>query len=134
MEYVTVKLATITCCKCQVLFAITARHQTRLIDSGENFWCPKGHSQCYTEPTEVKHKKELDKLNKQLNNANVTKQFWIDQATAAERSKSALKGVVTKKNKQLDKIKNGVCACCDRFFENLHKHMTNQHPDFEPSN
>ncbi len=43
------------------------------------------------------------------------------------RSKIAVKGHLTRTKKR---IANGVCPCCQRSFENLHKHMKTQHPDF----
>lgn len=123
---------TITCYKCQVLFAVTAKHKQRLLDTGDSFWCPNGHSQCYTESTVQKKERKIKELERQVSSANARKSFWMDQANAEARSNSTLKGHLTRKKNQLEKVKNGVCPCCNRFFKNLHRHMTNQHPDFEP--
>jgi hypothetical protein len=29
-----------------------------------------------------------------------------------------------------NRVKNGVCICCNRSFSDLHQHMLTKHPDF----
>jgi len=130
--YVTIKLETITCYSCQVIFGVEEDHDRRLRDTGDWFYCPNGHHQHFTESEKQRHKKEVQRLNDKIKREATSKGFWMDQAAASERSKSALKGVVTKKKNQLARVKKGLCPCCNRFFANLHGHMNNQHPDFEP--
>lgn len=37
------------------------------------------------------------------------------------------------KTKLKNRIAKGVCPCCNRSFQNLHRHMTSQHPDWVKS-
>jgi hypothetical protein len=41
-----------------------------------------------------------------------------------------VKGV---KTRMANRIKHGVCPCCNRTFLNLQRHMTTQHPSFNMS-
>lgn len=113
------------------MFAVTAEKKSTLRETGDNFYCPNGHAQHYTESTEQKHKKEVDRLNRLIATKEGRQQWALDQLGASERSNSALRGAVTRKKNQLNKVKNGVCPCCNRFFKNLHRHMAGQHPDFQ---
>lgn len=114
---------TVECYKCGIHFGVTQEWNRRLLDQGGPFWCPKGHRQVYCESL-------VQKLEKRLKRAEDNRVFWKDQAKAGERSKIALRGVVTKKKNQLKRVGNGVCPCCNRHFKNLEKHMQGQHPKF----
>jgi len=128
-HYKTIVFSEITCYKCHIVFCVTNDHKERLINTGDEFCCPSGHNQSYSED---KDKKRIKKLEKELSDTHTRKNFWMDQANASERSKSAMRGHLTRKKNQLEKVKKGVCPCCDRFFENLHRHIKNQHPEFIP--
>ncbi len=36
----------------------------------------------------------------------------------------------TKAKRDLNRLKKGVCPCCNRSFSNLHKHLTKEHPKY----
>lgn len=134
VEYSTfVGMETIVCYKCAVPFAIPAQLKQRLIDTGDEFFCPNGHDQHYTRSTvdllkeklqkqEQENKQQVERMQQRLNWANQDKELAI-------RQKSAVKGQMTKLK---NRIKNGVCPCCNRTFSNLASHMKSQHPEFDP--
>jgi hypothetical protein len=122
-------LAVISCCNCGVLFGVPVdldRHNRALGRKG-TFWCPNGHSQCYTENTEEKFRKELAAERQRREWAESSRKAARDQAEAAQRSASAYKGQVTKIKKR---VGNGVCPCCNRTFANVARHMNTKHPDY----
>ena len=85
------KIVEETCCKCHVLFWITAKHQSQLMKCKNIFYCPNGHPQSYTGETEEIKRKRAERL---LDNAQRSKD-------ALMRSNSALRGVVTRmKNRE----------------------------------
>lgn len=45
-----------------------------------------------------------------------------------ERSRSAIRGVLTRTKKR---VANGVCPCCQRHFTALERHMKTNHPDYK---
>jgi len=91
-------------------------------EKGTSFYCPNGHSQCFTTT-------EVDRLRQQLRAVRDERDWAQKGRDRAQRQTAAQKGNVTKLKRR---IKNGVCPCCNRSFENLARHMAGQHPDFVP--
>ena len=108
------------CCSCGVAFAMPfSLQQQRLVD-GNDFFCPNGHSQYYTETEAKKLKRKLKEIESQL----ATKEFELTVTLEAQRS-------AERRNKRLQKrIANGVCPCCHRQFIQMTRHMRTQHPDY----
>jgi hypothetical protein len=120
-----VVLVTETCCECGTVFAMerTLNKNCHRIGKKQMFYCPNGHGQYYTQSTEAK----IKELQEQLERAQNNSRWWKGEAEAKARSLAATKGVLTKTKKR---IQNGVCPCCNRSFENLARHMHNQHPEY----
>lgn len=117
---VLVSLTTTSCCNCGVVFAMPADLNDKRREDGQNFYCPNGHPLCY-------RRSEADRLREQLDRANGRVKFEADQREAAERSRRALRGVITKQRKR---AAAGQCPCCDKAFTALADHMAEQHPDY----
>lgn len=120
-------LEAVTCYKCGVLFAIPDNLMRRLRDTGDSFYCPSGHGQCFTKTTaqrlEAEKKARLDERDRWQTRLNAAR----DQADATERSNRALRGVNTRMKRR---IAAGVCPCCRRTFQDVARHMAGQHPGF----
>lgn len=116
----SVELATEVCCNCSMVFAIPSDFKRRRVDDHAYFFCPAGHQQRYTGPTEaMKLRRELERKQEMLN---------AEQARAAtlalERDQTA-----RAHNRMRNRIQNGVCPCCNRTFQNLLMHMRTEHAD-----
>ncbi len=113
----------IDCPNCGILFAVTEELEERRRKDGKDFYCPNGHSMAYGNSDTEKLKKERDR------SANLVARLDQERARRdhAERSRSAMKGQLTKVKKR---VANGVCPCCNRSFEDLARHMSTQHPDY----
>lgn len=121
------------CCHegCGVPIALPADYERAIgkdgPQRGRSFYCYNGHGQHFTgEPEAVR-------LQKQLQQANNTIDWVRKQRDKNERTARAFKGVVTRIR---NRVKNGVCPCCNRTFQNLMRHMATQHPGYatkEPS-
>jgi hypothetical protein len=118
-------LAIEECCNCHITFAMPADFQRRCLEAGTamTFYCPLGHGQHYTAS-------EVQRLRDRLARTEARERAARDQADAAERSKRAYKGQLTKARKR---IGNGTCPCCNRHFVNVERHMRGQHPDYADS-
>jgi hypothetical protein len=117
----TETLEALSCCNCGVLFAFPVSLVSARRKDGQNFWCPNGHRQLFTET-------EADRLRKRLAAAEASVTSWRDQARAAEGSLRATRGQLTRaRNRQ----KAGVCPVdgCKRHFENLQRHIATKHPE-----
>jgi hypothetical protein len=131
MTYVGV-LVIEECCACHITFAMPADFQRRCRDAGPKmtFHCPLGHPQRYSASETQRLKDQLAAERRRRENAETLAVAAHDQATAAERSKRAYKGQLTRARKR---IGNGVCPCCSRHFTNVERHMRGQHPGYADS-
>lgn len=133
---VTVRMVTEQCCVCGMPFCMTEDFKTRHKRNGEDFYCPAGHPQHYTE-TEVQQlqrqiaarDKELEARTKALIAEKALHDQTIAELRETELKRRAAKGQATKLK---NRIIAGTCPCCELSFPNLHKHMEVEHPDFVP--
>lgn len=115
------------CCNCGAAFMVPESFQKHCkADSAKHFYCPNGHSQHYLQSeadrlkdkiadVEAKHKRELEAATNRTLDAIIEKQ-------KAQFEKEKLE-------KQMKRVRKGVCPCCNRSFANLKKHMTTKHPE-----
>lgn len=109
------------CCKCGMPFAMTQDYQQRRRQDRAAFYCPSGHGQHYTGPTEAqKLKVELARQTQMLDAAQ-------SRALTAEAERAS---VAKAHRKMRERVMNGVCPCCNRTFQNLMQHMKSEHSDF----
>jgi hypothetical protein len=120
----TLTFQVVYCChkECGAPIAIPTPTYNRFKSNpSEYFHCCFGHSQHFAGPTEA------DKLKRELEQERESKLWWQKKADQHSKTVSAFKGQITRiKNR----VKNGVCPCCNRTFQNLMRHMQTQHPDF----
>jgi hypothetical protein len=108
-----VRLYATECNVCGTVFGIENRLDDSLRENGRLFYCPNGHGLRYKETEATRLKKQLDEEKRKLANA----QFEL---MAAE-----------KKMKRIEnRIKNGICPCCNRQFVQLTRHMKSKHPEY----
>ena len=121
------------CCTCGVVFAIPDGLRNHLVKNpGRPFYCPSGHKQWYTGPTEADRQRErAERAERWLNDQRAATRAARDQADAAERSARAYKGHLTRLR---NKIAAGVCPCCRRNFTNVRDHMRTEHPAWVEQN
>lgn len=113
------------CYSCGVPFAMSeSLYNEAIKDHSRWFYCPNGHSQHFIGKTDEQLERE------RRIRAEATEQALRDQLAASERSKAALKGVVTKTKRRIGK---GVCPCCNRHFTNVERHMESRHPEYAES-
>jgi DNA-binding transcriptional regulator YiaG len=109
------------CCNCGMPFAMTADFMRRRCEDHERFYCPAGHPQHYTGPTEAqKLRAEIERKAEMLLAAEL-------RAESAEKSRQQ---AALAHRKMRARVANGVCPCCNRTFQNLMQHMKSEHPDF----
>lgn len=117
-----VQMVTEECCNCGMTFGMTKDFQRRALnDRSIWFYCPRGHQQHYTGKTEAQ------KLRDQLERERQRTEQEQLRAQELEQEKHRVKAQYNRIRKR---VKNGVCPCCNRTFENLANHMKHQHPAF----
>ena len=122
-------MITVECCQCKTSFGLSDETYRVLQRSEQPFWCPHGHKQVFRAgPSEAdKLRSERDRLKQDAARLNDWLREQRQRAGQAERSAAAYKGVATRTR---NRVKNGVCPCCNRTFSNLAAHMAGKHPNF----
>lgn len=112
------------CIKCGVpIYMPEAKYNFAQRDHSENFYCCNGHPQVFVGKTEAqKLREELDREKSRRATAEM-------DARTARHAESIAKGKLKATN---ERVKNGVCPCCNRTFQNLMRHMATKHPEFKP--
>jgi hypothetical protein len=112
------------CASCGVLFAAPEHLLDECRKTGDNFFCPNGHTLVY-KGENARLKKENERLKDNL----ARQRARADQTEASLR---ATRGVVTKQRKKLEKVVAGVCPVdgCHRHFKDLRRHISTKHPDY----
>lgn len=120
----TATMVILECADCHMPFAITRAFEDSRHRDRTSFFCPAGHSQWF--PGKTLEKRLADETARAERNYQ-----WFRESTESERRiarrLSATQGVVTRTKRR---IAAGVCPCCNRSFQNLHRHMAGQHPDY----
>jgi predicted GIY-YIG superfamily endonuclease len=97
----------IDCANCGMPFGITPDFEDRRRQDHRGFHCPNGHSNVYRGETEA------EKLQKRLDAER--------RQTAMEREQRL------KAERQLARVRKGVCPKCNRSFKALERHMATKH-------
>lgn len=122
-------------CTCGLIFAVPSAVRERWVETGSGFQCPMGHPLSYQHSELSKMRKELERSQAETAKALREKEFARSNAAAerqarekTERRLTATRGAHTRTR---NRIKNGVCPCCTRSFQNLRSHMKTKHPEFQ---
>jgi len=119
---------TTTCITCGCPIAMVNNFYDSRLKDHVDFYCPNGHSQHFIDETEEqKLKKQLERVTKEKEWAEQATKRAREAADHSDRRRAAAVGRLTRMKKR---VQNGVCPCCKRSFENLHRHMTTKHPDY----
>ena len=120
-----VQLTTINCGECGGTYAINERYRTNRERDGDGWHCPycKIAWGYFGNGTVENLEKELTQMRK--------RKEWAEQE--AKNAEHRRRGEKAAKTRIKNRISNGVCPCCNRTFQNLHRHMQNQHPDYGES-
>jgi len=107
------------CPNCGILHGIPSDYEQRRRGDGESWYCPNGHSQCFSETREG----ALKKRNAAL----------ADEAERLRRDNLRLSDDLMTNAKELRRIKRrthaGLCTICNRHFENVERHNKTKHPE-----
>jgi hypothetical protein len=109
------------CIKCGTPIVMPASLRAHKLKTQTDFYCINGHPQRYIGETEEA------KLRRQLEFEKTRRASAEAQEATARKAEAIARG---KLRAQTERVKNGVCPCCKRTFQNLMAHMKTKHPDF----
>ena len=115
------------CNRCFAPFAINAEHYRVRRNDGKPFWCPAcGGSISYVvgERAEQKRAREAEEKCARA-------QRDADNAKARAHQAEQRAVAVNKQYKRIrERVRAGLCPCCNRNFPALGEHIRHVHPDF----
>ena len=120
-----ITLESITCCTCDVMFAMPDTMMRRLKENGGYFYCPAGHCQVFSKSEIARLKEKLAEQTRIATQQAERAKQQYDRAVEAE----SLTKVSTDELKRIKlRLQAGVCPCCQRTFKQLARHMKAKHP------
>jgi len=130
-ESFVITLTKMDCPACGGVFAISQWFidEARRIGNMEKlFACPYCHQKRgWGESEEDRLKKKIESLNNRVTDTEQRAIYHAKEAEHFRKSRDGMKGAMVRTH---NRIKNGVCPCCQRTFQNLLKHMATKHPKF----
>jgi len=128
-EFTTILYVT-TCPNCHVVHGIPNDMATKMRERGGEAHCPNGHRWFFTETEKQQLEKQLARERAAHDQTRSARDEQARRRAMAERRCAAARGQVTKIR---NRVGNGICPCCNRSFENLHRHMQAKHPAWKKS-
>lgn len=123
--YVTVELVRVNTCCCRVEMGIARDLYNDCKRYGRRFHCVKCGKSLYFKESETNYlKKQVEALKKDVDREKGRRHVAEQQRNAARKSHQKMRA----------RVRNGVCPCCNRSFENLLRHMRTQHPGYGDDN
>ena len=122
---ISTTLTSISCGECGGIYAITECYRKQKHDEGGYWSCP------YCQSDWGYDESEIDRLKKKVEQEKKRTEWAKQDLKNTENKLRAAKGQVTKIKNRVSK---GACPCCNRTFQNLHRHMENQHPNWNKIN
>ncbi len=113
------------CCNCGMQFAVTEEFEQRKRRDHTSFYCPAGHGQHF------KAMSDIEKVRREKIEAENRLQVQLNESRHAQLVAEKALAEETKKRRKIEKrIASGVCPCCNRQFDDLHRHMKSKHKEF----
>ena len=130
----TSELHVVICGECGGTYALAKRYVDKKREHGGFWTCP--YCKCgwgfSAEDSDVKQlEKKLARQIEATEGQRLRKVEAMGQRDYFESSRNGMKGALRKEQKKMDRVKNGVCPCCNRHFANLERHIKGQHPEFK---
>jgi len=122
---VTIKLMPMEC-SCGAVYGISKDKYNRCLDTGDHWFCPNGCQRVFIKPRNSELKKQVEQLQLEVQRKQdyiYEKNHQITQLGYNLRAQKAAK------TKIINRVKNGVCPCCNRTFQNLQNHFKSVHPE-----
>lgn len=105
---------------CGVEFAFERHFRDNRLNDRRTWYCPNGHPRVFNAESNASKLRKAEARNVHL----------ADQLEATNRELEQHRQTIVRDR---HRIANGVCPCCTRSFDNVRRHITSQHPDYDMS-
>lgn len=112
---------------CGIVYGIDSEYADALRRKAGGYYCPNGHYLSWAESDADRERRRADKAEK---NAAYWREDARREARMAQEARNRERAQKAAKTRLKNRIKNGVCPCCNRHFANLERHIKGQHPEY----
>lgn len=124
-------------CTCGGVYAISEKFRAEAYELGNRLktWhCP--YCQCDWgfggKSQKQKLEDDLTRTKRALEQSQTrTREAWEEMQNVRITLGNKLRAEKGAKTRIKNRVANGVCPCCTRTFQNLHRHMETKHPEFK---
>lgn len=123
----------IGCASCGSNFGINdALYRRAARQAIGHIYCPScGRQNHWSESDDKKRIRELEESLKRESAAKMRERQSHDQTkTELRETEARRRAEKAAKTRIKNRVANGVCPCCNRTFQDLHRHMTTKHPEY----
>jgi hypothetical protein len=122
------------CVQCGEVFATLTSYDSQRRRDGRSFYCPNGHSQCYS-PGKTIEQQRIEELERQVQIERNQRESAQRQRQWAERLAKGANIAAGKakaaQRRLLHRVECGVCPHCQRRFKQLAAHIQSKHKNEE---
>lgn len=112
------------CPECGTRFGMSQAFFDARKEDKKTWYCPNGHARVFVGES---RDDKIQRLTGALDRERTKVEAYRKDLDYAKR---ATKAQGTRLRKLKERVKHGVCPCCQRTFQNLARHMNRQHPGF----
>lgn len=116
----TIDFTMLECGGCGIPFFVPTQWKKKKVNEHASFSCPNGCNRRFIGKSDAELLQE--KLEEQRRIYEEEQRILQDRLLDEINEKKKIK-------KDLTRLKNGVCPCCNRSFHNLQQHIANEHPE-----
>lgn len=121
-----VSFTLMTCPECGLMYGVPEPWRLERKGNGLTWYCPNGHTRYY-----VQGETELAKANRLKREMELQLQARINEEQHLRLVVEKERDSERRKRRKIEKrIAAGVCPCCNRTFDDLHRHMQTKHKDY----
>jgi hypothetical protein len=112
------------CCTCGVPIYGPEDKYNNCLATGKSFYCINGHALVFGAEND-RLKEKISQLERERDAARAREQMAKNNEKSARHASKIAKGKLKARS---ERVKTGVCPCCNRTFVNLQRHMVTKHP------
>lgn len=120
-------LVVVNCGCCGTRHAIPEQLQRQAKEYGKKWYCPTGCHITYCDNDLKRIKEELEQANSSIASRDDRINRLHNELTNEKHKVRAEKSAKTRLK---NRVKHGVCPCCNRTFKQLADHMKEKHPEY----
>lgn len=126
LSFNNVGFTMMTCGECGISYGVPEPWRQDRLKDGNTWYCPNGHNRHF-----ILGETDVQKGERLKRELELRLQSTINEERHARLVAEKERDSERRKRRKIEKrIAAGVCPCCNRTFEDLHRHMSTKHKGY----